>query len=61
VTAARETLAELPDNLRSSAQECLEAAEKSRYRAIRSELVQLAETYIERARLRGARAAHTPR
>ena len=52
---------EMPDILRSTAEECIQAAEKSKYRTIRSELLQLAETYIERARLRESRAAHTSR
>ncbi len=53
-----ETLADKPDVLRSSAEECLQAAEKSKYRAIKSELLQLAEAYIERARMREARSSH---
>ena len=56
-----DSLTESADILRSSAEECLQAAEKSKHRTIRSELLQLAQTYIERARLREGRAAQTSR
>ena len=54
-------LSESANILRLSAEECLQAAEKSKYRTIRSELLQLAQTYIERARLREDGAAQTSR
>lgn len=39
-----------PDLLRSTALECLNAADESKYRAIRAELRQLAKAYMDRAR-----------
>lgn len=44
-----ETPFDKSDLLRSSARECLNAAEETKYRAIRVELRQLAETYLDRA------------